>query len=1098
MYLKDRKGIRGVAAFLLWMSVQACPLFLPAQAGLFPGPAGIPAGEFEKIRRVPVPERPFLFVNREEIALARKRAETEAWAKDLKSSYLKIADTWIDRDYDFIKKVIPPQGSIYTYGAGLNLDPVDQKKMIWKGWEDPRHVKAANGAVYPNAAHPDDGSGWTDPESKKKYYFMALANGMTVNQLETSDLPALVNAYLLTGKEVYAERALWILDAIATIYPRAYEGPIDYPHLAPGKVDGGRLQQPYYQAAKALTRYGYFTEVLSMSAHASKPSLSNGGYTMLRNIELNMLMNGADYCLRMARAGRGASYELNNGNIDYNRAPLLVGALLGVPEWVEWALNGPLGFRYVLSNTIDINGRYFESSPIYASHTRDLLLSTAYFLRRMRLPAYPNGYEAFDDARFAQFALDFFTGIQVAGRLPLFGDSRTDLTIQDDGRIFDGNTLLAAHQFYRYSTNKELRDAALQRGAQMLRDMPAGYQPGEDYLLRMQGWEEFIRQARSTAVRPPAGIGSTLLFDYGTLILRSGEREKERAALVRFGPTLTHGQADELGLGFYAKGREFSADPGHYGAHLRLGYTKTTVAHNALVVNRTNQLKKPSPGGDLQTWTDGQIVRSAAINDPQVYSEQGVKVYKRRVALIDLSDDDSYIVDNFWAQGGMDYDYSLHGVMNGKLKVVNTGSTILKATRGGSVLSEDIDHAAKTDLNYRVTSYPDKEYYFAPPGAGYGFLSQPAFYRINGPVQLNWSATDQTGHQMHVFHFAPPSAELITAESPKAAGLDATYALSRVRLPATEMVRFTSVIQPTAGESKLKEVHQLRPLDGSRSAFGLRLIPSSPGGRDVREHVYIASDKPTGTVSFDGGISFAGEEGFLGLDASGKVISVSLTGEGRIGKGNFGFELERLFTGPLKIVQVKSQPLRILVDAPEAQARQLAGSALRLNKPSLSRPFVLRVIKSESAGRQTWLTLDASSNVQAIGTVKSYDPGTKSLATEAQFPRTRPYQYTYDDETGMPRSDILVDYNGGYNGFWVVTTDPSGKERYAGIKNMLEKRTKVLLHDPVSPVFFAGQPFEIRLLAPGDELEIPVWGEAKRGPDGKWKISGPGRGAIKE
>jgi hypothetical protein len=190
------------------------------------------------------------------------------------------------------------------------------------------------------------------------------------------------------------------------------------------------LDRPYYQTARALMNYANYAEMLSMSSFAAKPSLSNPGYTMLKNIEINLLMNGADYCLRMTKSGTGASYELNNGNIDYNRAPLVVGAMLGIPEWVDWALNGPLGFRYAITNTIDINGRYFETGTLYAEHTRELLLSTAYFLKRMRLPSYPAGFDAYDDQRFAHFALNFFTGIQVAGRLPLFGDAGPDTEIK--------------------------------------------------------------------------------------------------------------------------------------------------------------------------------------------------------------------------------------------------------------------------------------------------------------------------------------------------------------------------------------------------------------------------------------------------------------------------------------------------------------------------------------------------------------------------------------------------------------------------------------------------------------------------------------------
>src|SRR5690606_157791 len=126
-------------------------------------------------------------------------------------------------------------------------------------------------------------------------------------------------------------------------------------------------------------------EMLSLSVHARKPSRSNAasGYSMLKNIELNLLMNGADYCLRMAKRSTVGNTYLNNGNIDYNRAPLVVGALLGITEWVDWALNSPVGFRRVISNAIDVNGRYFETSTLYGEHTRSLLLTTSSFLKRM-------------------------------------------------------------------------------------------------------------------------------------------------------------------------------------------------------------------------------------------------------------------------------------------------------------------------------------------------------------------------------------------------------------------------------------------------------------------------------------------------------------------------------------------------------------------------------------------------------------------------------------------------------------------------------------------------------------------------------------------
>lgn len=1047
------------------------------------------AAEFEKIPRVKVPQRPFLYINQQELSALRNRVEKDQWAKSIKDSYLKTAAPWINRNYKFVQQIIPAKGSIYVYGLGLNLDPVEKKRMVWRGWDDPRHVEASNGVIYPNTDHPDEGMGWNAPNNKTRYYFIALANGMTIAKLETTELPALVNAYALTNNEIYAERALWIMDAIATIYPRAYEGPIDYPHNEPGKPDGGRLDRPYYQAARALMNYAYFAEILSASKHAARPSLSNPGYSMLRNIELNMLMNGADYCLRMAKSGKGASYELNNGNIDYNRAPLVVGALLGIPEWVNWALNGPLGFKNAVTNTIDINGRYFETGTLYASHTRELLLSTAYFLKRMQLPSYPKGYAAYDDPRFALFAFDFFTGIQVAGRLPLYGDAGPDDAIITNGRIFDKGTLKAAYQFYQYTDKDELRNAALKAGALMLQNVPKNQPHSGLDLFDLYAWEKFSKAARLKTVDDTPARRGTLFFDSGTLVLRSGQNEKERAALLRFGPTLNHGQADELGLAFYAKGREFSFDPGYFNTHLRFGFTTTTVAHNLLVVNRRNQLRQPSVGGELQTWTDGNVLRSAAVSDLAAYADQNIKLYKRRIALIDLSDDDSYLIDNFWAQGGQEYDYSLHGISKGKLQVLNTSQTVLKKTRSGSVWSPDVDYAADMDPNGRVNSYADKPFYFAPPGEGYGFLSRPAFYALNGPANLQWSAADTTDHQLYVSLFAPPSAQLITAHLPKPRSpIDLSYALSHVKVPVSETVRFSAVILPTSGKNKIASIRQLTPLDSSQNAFAIQLSPSAEVKSNIRRHIYITTDKIRTDLAFEDKLSFSGEEGYLGIDTAGNVLVASITGAGHIYKGNFKIDVQPLFTAALKILQIKTLPLRILVNAPYASTKSLDNSIVLVNRTSLARPYALRVNEAQAEGKNSWLILDASSNVHAVGEVKDYQPENQTLITESPFPHTRPYTYNYSYKTGLPaKSSLNRDYNGGYNGFWLL--DSQGRKK-AMISDMTNKRTNIILDNKDSS-FKTGDQFEIHLLAHGDSVEVPTWGQATRSESGTWKTQGP-------
>jgi hypothetical protein len=60
------------------------------------------------------------------------------------------------------------------------------------------------------------------------------------------------------------------------------------------------------------------------------------------------------------------------------------------------------------------------------------------------------------------------------------------------------------------------------------------------------------------------------------------------------------------------------------------------------------------------------------------------------------------------------------------------------------------------------------------------------------------------------------------------------------------------------------------------------------------------------------------------------------------------------------------------------------------------------------------------------------------------------------------------------------------------IRDIGNKRTVILPVEGSHVVFKPGDRFEIRLLVPGDLLEIPVWGEVKREGRGDWQIRGPG------
>ena len=170
---------------------------------------------------------------------------------------------------------------------------------------------------------------------------------------------------------------------------------------------------------------------------------------------------------------------------------------------------------------------------------------------------------------------------------------------------------------------------------------------------------------------------------------------------------------------------------------------------------------------------------------------------------------------------------------------------------------------------------------------------------------------------------------------------------------------------------------------------------------------------------------------------------------------------------------------------------------VRLNRPSLSRPFALRVDRCEAAGEQSWLILQASGNVHAVGTVRHYDAEHHRLVADMPLPHARPYVYRYDSQTGMPRAGSEeTTYNGAYNGFWLVAAGQNGDGERVMVKNLTKNRTEFLLYEHQPLEWKAGDRIEIQLLAPGDELEIPAWAEVQRGTDGQWQINGPARASV--
>ena len=136
----------------------------------------------------------------------------------------------------------------------------------------------------------------------------------------------------------------------------------------------------------------------------------------------------------------------------------------------------------------------------------------------------------------------------------------------------------------------------------------------------------------------------------------------------------------------FAKGREMVCDLGYSGARSMTWRTYASVLHNTVVVDRQDQ--SPSDKGFFREgmWVEtkpsnyeegarnaehfGNLILYEPNHDrvqvveaegQDFYRHRGVKIYRRLLAAIALSERDFYVVDIFRVRGGEFHDWALHG-----------------------------------------------------------------------------------------------------------------------------------------------------------------------------------------------------------------------------------------------------------------------------------------------------------------------------------------------------------------------------------------------------------------------------------------------------
>lgn len=843
------------------------------------------------------------------VANARENAQRYPWAKAVVERWQRGVAEAMQRDRAFLERMIPELTPWPEYGQNCpacvgRLSAMGETGLYdWSVREPEKLTCGYCKTVYPNArypetgamtapkmgqtfsfyltdeerAHPEDRSGrhafrWTGWPVHTSWsgVLRAQQSGWAVGQI----LP-LAKLYAVTGEVKYAERAAWIMERLARVYPgwlfHSYDG--TYADCPPAEAALELGRNPRGGKFPVATIITAFTDRHRQGEHAALNngfwgagrfgcSGSDGG--MLLNVTVAYdLIHEARYpdgrpvlapeaekrivndLILAGCADTEQWSEINNKCGPGRALSAAVGILFQRPESVRRAL---AGFEALMEESFHFDG-FCRESPSYSGMHLRLL---------QNIPEILDGYS--DPAGYrpaAGSALRVFDPFQHVPRYRLALESMVRMLDPNHrypviGDTHAGNGLeaiyaevLAAHYGARYAGLLEQAQGA-----------PLA-QAGSEYAL----WN------RDPALKADAKAALPLRTEWfpgwHVGVLRGGAASGHTAFYFNGYEAGGHRHPDTLGIAYMAHGRELASDRGYMWDDPRKAWTGSTLAHNLVTVDGVNQNGKDRRSR-LELFGVGPGV---TVTQASATAYEQCREYRRTCALVELPGGATYAVDFFRVQGGKKHQYGLNG--NGKLLRVE-GADL-------QPLREEIPWLS----NLRA--------------------AQPA-----GPVTAVW----ESGGVKLEARLLTVLSRLVIADAPgwrsakgsdqHAAPIDQLFAERTDPREATS--RFAAVLAPYTGERSPVRAARLILDDPASGAMAVAV--ELEGRTD-----YILS-APDDQVRRYGPITMAGRFGLVSVDPQGKCLRAYLLDGTELRCGDTVVSLPRPRTA-LRVASVADRTFRL-------------------------------------------------------------------------------------------------------------------------------------------------------------------------------------------
>lgn len=650
-----------------------------------------------------------------DVARARVNVQRHEWAKKIVASWQRRVSRVMEMDRQEMERMISPLTPWPTYGQNCPVCVGKKSSMGECGiyrWsiDDPDRLTCKYcGTTYPHPDYPETGKlvcprmGQTftyyetpeeraHPDDRTGQYafrwvrwpvhtsFSGVIRTYKAAYLIDRVL-TLAKLYAVTGEVPYAERAVWIMDRFAQVYPNylfhSYNG--TYADLPPAEAArelgrhprAGRFPKEAIINAFNLHQTKDYAMLCNGFWGAGRYSCSGGdggtildmtiAYDLIRdatNADGKPIMSEEtrdrivrDLILAGCRDSQNWN-EINNKCGPGRALSAAVGVLFDEPESVRWGYDG---FQQLMDRCFHFDG-FCTESPSYSAMHLSLMRDIPEILRGY---SDPPSYRPAAGERFEN--LQPFADI-VRYRLAL--ESMVRMLAPDRRYPAIGDTHWGARPSSLWL--EILTDRYGPQYVGLLEEVQGGSVEdiGSEYAL----W--YRDPDLQPAPRSPLPLHTEWFPGWHVAVLRGPDPSGDTAFYFNGYARHGHRHADTLGILYYADGKELASDRGYIWDDPRNAWTSSTRAHNIVVVDGENQ-NVPDRHSRLELFGMGpgvQVVQASA----KAYTQ--CSHYQRTCVLVTRPDGGTYAVDFFRVKGGKLHEYAFNS--NGRL--ASTGELAVK------------------------------------------------------------------------------------------------------------------------------------------------------------------------------------------------------------------------------------------------------------------------------------------------------------------------------------------------------------------------------------------------------------------------------------